>query len=146
MKKKFPLFLLWAFVVVAFIGFLDATYLTVTHYTGGLECNIIHGCDEVLSSKYSELFGIPISIFGAGYYLTVIFLCLLYLDLKKGGLMKLVFGLTVVGLGVTAWMVYLMAFVIEAWCQYCLLSALTSTTLFVLSMVSLKYRERLAAE
>ena len=137
-----PNALVYAFLAVSFIGFLDASYLTVGHYTGAnVSCSLVEGCDQVLSSEYAVVFGIPLALLGMFYYLTVFVLSFLYLDIKKEEIFEFIRPLTVAGLLASAWFVYLQIFVIEAICQYCMLSALTSTILFVLSLVSLKYRK-----
>ena len=66
--------------VLAFLGFLDAVYLTVLHYKNAIPpCTIAHGCETVLTSSYATIFGIPIALIGAGFYLTVLILLGIFL-------------------------------------------------------------------
>lgn len=125
-------------MVISFLGFLDATYLTVSHYQGAdLNCNILEGCDEVTTSKYSTIFGIPVALFGMGYYLSIMLLSLLFIDTKNGKILKVLPYLTIVGLLASIWFVYLQIFVIEAICIYCMGSATTSTLIFILGIILL---------
>ncbi|MFA6307381.1 MAG: vitamin K epoxide reductase family protein [Patescibacteria group bacterium] len=128
----------YGFVAIALIGFLDAVYLTVSHYTGAINCSLITGCQEVLSSKYSEIFGIPLALLGAAFYLFILINALLYID-NKNKYSKLVLSyLPIFGFLFSLVLVYLMFFVIKALCQYCLLSATTSTLLLILSIIFIK--------
>ncbi|MEK7673126.1 MAG: vitamin K epoxide reductase family protein [Patescibacteria group bacterium] len=134
-KSLLPNWLIWSLVIIAFLGFLDATYLTVAHYTGmNLKCSIFDGCGIVTVSKYSAIFGIPVALLGTLYYFTVLLLTLLYFDTKKTELLKLLGAITIAGFVASIYFVYLQFFVIKALCQYCMLSALTSTILFVLGL------------
>jgi uncharacterized membrane protein len=57
--------LLWTARILALLGFLDATYLTVTQYAGqSVACGPGGSCEVVLTSRYAALFGVPISAFG----------------------------------------------------------------------------------
>jgi vitamin K epoxide reductase family protein len=60
----------YAMLVLAAIGIFDATYVAASNYTGQpLWCPIIDGCNVVLNSPYSRVFGVPMSYFGFIYYL-----------------------------------------------------------------------------
>ena len=136
-----PKWVLGAFLVLSFLGFLDASYLTAEHYLGvPLVCNITHGCGVVLSSTYSTFFGISTALFGALYYAAVFFLTMLYIDTKNILFLKGAVLLPIAGFLFSAWFMYLQAFVLEAWCQYCLISAGISTLLFLLSLILLARR------
>lgn len=140
--KQTPSWLIWIFVIVSFIGFLDASYLTVSHYAGfTLNCNIIKGCEQVTNSPYAVVFGIPVALLGTLYYLTILILSLLYADTKNQTILRIIFPLTVAGLFASGWFVYLQIYVIKAICQYCILSAITSTVLFICGLTTLKYRK-----
>lgn len=128
-----------AFLVISFIGFLDATYLTVQHYRGlPPECSIIKGCEEVATSEYAVVLGVPVALLGVIYYLAILILSIIYLDSKKESIIKLAALLTIAGLGASIWFVYLQLFIIKAICIYCMFSAATSTTLFILGLFVLK--------
>ena len=129
----------WLIVIfgVATVGLLDAGYLTYEHYSGNkVMCTLIHGCDQVLNSQYATVFGVPIALFGVVFYLTILGFCFHYMQRKlsqRASLSLLLFS----GLGFVISLVLsgLQAFAIHAWCQFCLLSALSSTLLFGLSIM-----------
>lgn len=141
MENKQPSkYLIWAFLAFAVIGFLDASYLTVSHLTGSaVNCSITGGCDTVLGSKYSEILGIPLSYLGLGYYALIFFLALYYLDSgnKKG--LKLLTLIPAAGFGFSLYLVYLQFFVIEAICQYCMVSAINSAILAILGLLLIPF-------
>ncbi len=138
-SKKIPKWLMYGFVVVSFLGLMDATYLTVEHFTGeSLGCFIFSGCDIVTSSEWSVIMGIPLALMGAMFYFGMLMLSLLYIDIKKTFILYLLplGGLT--GFLVSCLLVYSQLFVIEAICTYCMISATTSTLLFILGIILLR--------
>ena len=122
--------------VVALIGLADAIYLTIKHYTGEqVPCSIVEGCEQVLTSSYAEIGGVPLAVFGAAAYFVAFALAILAAFGNR--LMWTLFGVQVsLMLIFTAWLVYLQAFVIEAFCQFCLLSVGTTLVLFIIYFVS----------
>ncbi len=131
-----------AAAIVALIGLADSIYLTVHHFTSEpVPCSLIEGCEQVLTSPYAEIGGIPLAAFGAAAYFAAFSLALLaaYGDDR----MWLLFGLqTIVMSAVTAWLIYVQAALIGSFCQFCLLSAATTFTLYVLYLVSVFQRAR----
>ena len=120
---------------VALVGLADAIYLTVQHVTGqSVRCTIVSGCSEVLSSSYASFNGIPLALIGAVAYFTVFSLAILaafkYPLVRK--LLAIVVGLMFL---MTLWLLYLQAFVIGHFCQFCLLSALVTTVLTALVII-----------
>jgi uncharacterized membrane protein len=127
-------------LIFSLIGFLDATYLTIQHYRGfWLECGPVLDCDAVMTSQYAVIGGVPLALLGAVYYLVIFLLTVAYYDRKHPYLLSIIAPLTILGFLVSLVLVYLQAFIIRAFCLYCLLSALTSTGLFVLALI---YRGR----
>ena len=116
----------WSYLIaalVSLVGLADALYLTVEHLTGqSLRCTIISGCSEVLSSSYAQIGSIPLAAVGAFAYFTVFSLAILaafgyrLVRIPLTALVALMFLMTL-------WLLYLQAFVIHHFCQYCLLSA-----------------------
>ena len=129
------------FTIVSFLGFLDATYLTAQHYMGAIPpCVITTGCETVLTSEHSVIFGVPTALWGAIYYLLIFILAVLALDLKPE-IIRFAAYLTTIGFLASLYFVYLQFFVIKEICSYCMISAATSTILFILGMlVIIKYK------
>ena len=121
---------------VALVGLADAIYLTVQHVTGqSVRCTIVSGCSEVLSSTYASFNGIPLALIGAVAYFTVFSLAILaafgYPFVRR--LLAVTVGLMFL---TTLWLLYLQAFVIGHFCQFCLLSAVVTTVLTGLVMMA----------
>ncbi len=118
--------------VVSLVGLGDSIYLTVEHVAGrSVRCTIVAGCSAVLSSPYASFRGIPLALIGAVAYFTVFSLATLAaFGYRIAG--KLLVFVVAAMLLVTLWLFYLQAFVIEAFCQFCLLSALVTLALAVL--------------
>jgi len=129
-----------AAAVVALAGLADSVYLTVKHIAAEpVPCSIISGCETVLTSTYAEIAGVPLAAFGAAAYFAAFALALLAAFGNRSAWLG--FGILSVAMaGFTAWLLYLQAFVIEAFCQFCLLSALTSLAMFIIALFSRFWR------
>src|SRR4029079_5029813 len=133
------------YVVIAIVslgGLADALYLTVEHITGeSVICTVVHGCSEVLSSPYATIKGYPLAGLGAVAYFSVFSLAILALfSYRVAG--QLLLPLVAIMCLVSIWLIYLQAFVIHAFCQFCLLSAATTFVLTVLVIVQRKFPSR----
>ena len=128
--------------IVALAGLADAVYLTVHHITAEpVPCNVFSGCETVLTSQYAEFQGIPLAAFGAVAYFVAFALAILT-AFGNRTLWK-VFGVQVVLMSVfTVCLLYLQAYVIGAFCQFCLISAVTTFTMLVIFVVSVFLRRR----
>ncbi len=130
--SKLPL----AAALVALVGVADSVYLTIHHLTAEpVPCSLISGCETVLTSAYAEIAGIPLAAFGALAYFFAFSLAILAAFGNR--LMWMVFGGQVLLMAaVTAWLLYLQAYVIGAFCQFCLLSAITTFTMLIIFGIS----------
>lgn len=127
------------FTVFAVIGFADATYLTMKHFFGGIIPCLTGGCELVTTSEYSIIFGVPISLMGAIYYLSLLILIIAYFESKNIIVLRLAARLTIIGLLVSAYLVSIQVFVLHAICDKCMLSAASSTVLFILGLYIQKH-------
>lgn len=128
-------------LTIALLGFVDASYLTIEHFRNTVPPCTTDGCEQVLTSTYSEVFGIPVSLGGAIFYLIVLVGIFAYIDTKKTHFLKWSLMLSVPAFLATLYFVFLQFFVLKAICIYCMGSALTSTLLFVGTIwVFSKYR------
>ncbi len=126
------------FGLLSIVGLIDATVLTIEHYTrDGLSCSFTGGCERVLTSQYSELpiVGIPIALLGVVFYGVVLFL-VMFSVINREPIRRLpILAWSTIGFVSSLSLTYIQAFIIKAWCQYCLISALTSTLIFVSAVV-----------
>lgn len=131
-----------AAAIVALLGLADAVYLTIHHYTAEVvPCGLEFDCGAVLSSSYAEIAGIPLAAFGAAAYFAAFSLALLTAFGNR--LTWTLFGIqaTMMAL-VSGYLIYVQYYLIHAWCQYCLISAATSFTLFLLFCISALVKTR----
>lgn len=123
------------FAVVSLVGVADTVYVTISHYKGVIPpCTLLNGCETVLTSKYSEVFGVPIALIGALFYSTVFLFSLAYLKTKNNKIIIVFLVLTSLAFLMSFFFIYLQFFVIKAVCEYCLTSAAASTILFATSV------------
>lgn len=118
--------------IVSLIGLADAIYLTVEHVTGqSVRCTIVAGCSEVLSSQYAIVGSMPLAGIGAAAYFSAFSLAILAaFGYRNAGRLLTVLVLSM--FFVSLWLIYLQAFVIHAFCQFCLLSAAVTTALMII--------------
>lgn len=132
MKKYLPYILL----LLAFSGMIDAGYLTIEHYNASVPpCYDVpfSDCGQVLTSKYSTIFGIPVALFGVFHYISFLII-LVYAGIgnrKRFTYLAVISG--IVGFVASVYFVFLQLFVLQAICTYCMVSALISFTLFFLT-------------
>jgi uncharacterized membrane protein len=124
---------------VSLVGLADSIYLTVQHLTGqSVRCTIVAGCSAVLASRYAAIGGIPTAAYGAVAYFLAFSLATwsLFGESPGGGWAgKALSALALLMGSATLWLLYLQAFVLRAFCSFCLLSAAASLTLVLLSQL-----------
>ena len=129
-----------AAAVVALVGLGDSIYLTAHHYTAEpVPCSLIEGCETVLTSAYAEFAGLPLALYGAAAYFVAFSVATLaaFGDTRMWRLFAVQAFLMAAFSG---WLIYVQGAVIGAFCQFCLLSAATSVTLFIIAVLSRPWR------
>jgi uncharacterized membrane protein len=124
--SRFRTILYAAVAIVSVAGLADATYLTVQALTGEtLSCGGSPDCFRVLGSSYAKVGGIPVAMLGALAYFSVFtfatFAAFGYARAPK--FLALMVGMMFLG---TLWLLYVQAFLLHAYCRYCLFSAATT--------------------
>lgn len=125
-------------IIIAILGLSDATYLLIIKLTSikALCAPGLGDCWSVNNSIYSEWNGIPISVFGMLAYISIILLLTL---LNRFSFIKnfthiFVVGIALIGFIFSIYLTFLQIAVIKAICPFCIISAITMTTVFVLSI------------
>ena len=119
-------------VAIAAVGVAVASYLTYVHYQpSALICTGGGGCETVQESSYAELLGIPVALVGLAAYVCV--LALLAWDAPAARTLTAAISLGAAGFAV--YLVTLQAFVIDAWCVWCLANDLVVVPLLAVVAV-----------
>lgn len=127
-------------VIVAAIGFEIARHIKKTKKHGKtLVCPVGAECDTVVHSDYSKFLGFPVEGLGMLYYG---FVAMAYIvlsivpSLAINELFYVVFLVSGIGFLFSMYLIFIQAFVIRAWCTWCLASAGLCTVLAWLAYLS----------
>ncbi len=136
MDKK----LYWSAIAVSVIGIGISIYMTIFKLTSNdAMCLGNGGCSVVNASRYSEIYGIPVAVFGLGGYFGIVAAMFLETRLKffkqNGNLLAC--GMSLTGVLFTAYLTYLEIYVIQAICPFCVASAIAISLVFVLTLIRL---------
>jgi uncharacterized membrane protein/protein-disulfide isomerase len=93
-------------------------------------------CSAVERSAYASVWGVPVALFGAGYYVVVALLLAASVQ-GPGGLPEhaagYIFALSTMGLGASLFLAYVAFFIIKAVCVMCLVTYVAVIGLFLVS-------------
>ena len=131
-----------AIVLLALVGLLVATYLWLYKIgvIGELQCGT-GGCEVVQTSRYADLFGIPVAFYGVAGYAVLFVLGLAGLQPARAGdrrLAVLVAALASAGFAFTLYLTSLELLVLHAICRWCIASAAIMTAIWVLALTGLR--------
>lgn len=129
--------------VLSLTGLLVSVYLTLYKlgYLGVIRCTT-GGCETVQSSQYALFLGVPVALWGVGAYALLLALSLMGLQPRwwaERWVALGIFGVAAVGVAFSGYLTYLEAMVIHAWCQWCVVSAILITLIFLLSIPGLRF-------
>ena len=132
-----------AIALLSLLGLLVSGYLSLYKlgYLGFIQCTT-GGCETVQSSPYAFFLGMPVAVWGVGAYLVLLALALIGLQprwVAERRVAIALFAVSAIGVAFTGYLTYLEAYVIHAWCQWCLVSAALVTLIFLASIPGLRY-------
>jgi len=128
---------------LAVSGILVAGYLAWAEITGGETVCVDTGkidCEAVQTSAYAKTVGFPVAVLGLLGYVAILGVLILedQITLLAAYGRTLVIGMTLFGvLFQTIYLTAIEAFVLDAWCQWCVASAVIITLLLILGVVRL---------
>lgn len=112
-----------AAALIGLLGLAETTYLAATHLAGAhVTCVTAANCSQVLGSVYASFRGIPLAAVGAAGYFAVFTFATLAAFAYRRAATLLALTVTLMFL-TTLGLLYLQAFVLHAFCDYCLFSA-----------------------
>ena len=134
-----------AMALLSILGVADSGYLLLMRgrsialsagRQGSAFC-LASGCDAVNQGGYAEIAGVPLAVLGLAAYLLLLVLSVLASWRNGRSTVLGIVMLSGVGVSVSAYLVYLQVAVIKAICAWCVVSAFTMVSIFILSTISL---------
>ena len=126
-------------IPLSLIGFAVSFYIYHTKtYNKQMYCIVDEDCDAVVKSKYGKTFGIENTIPGMLYYVFIFSYGLVMLlngNIFKGGIIY--YLIVSASIGSVLFSIYLtavQAFVLKKWCEYCIVSSITSLLILLILM------------
>ncbi len=122
----------WPLFVLAVLGMALSGYLTFTAWSGKTVafCTEGAGCDVVLSSRWSTLFGMPTSFWG---FLTYALLAAVAWNRHADNQWRWAWVISLFGLLYSLYLTAISYFELQAACPYCLTSLGLMTIIFILT-------------
>jgi len=130
---------MWA-ATLSLIGFFVAVYLYLFKIgrIPGLACGT-GGCETVQASPWATFLGLPVALYGVAGYLACLVCALI--GIQKGGEQRhwsdtLLLAGAGTGVAFSGYLTYAEAFLIEAWCRWCVGSAVIITLVFLSAVLA----------
>ncbi len=129
-----------ASVSLVILGALVSIYMTIYKFTANDAMCLGSGdCHTVNASKYSEVNGIPVAVFGIIGYLAI--LAALYFEdssrFFKQNATLMIFGMSLTGFIFTVWLIYVEIALLKAICPFCVTSQVAMTLIFIIAVMRL---------
>ncbi len=128
-----------AMAVLSLAGLFVALYLSLHRVgvIGTLACGVDGGCSTVQTSSYATFLGVPVPFIGLLGYLVLFAASFAAVSGRLGDQRRtalLLIGLSALAFVFSAYLTALEAFVIQAWCRWCVVSAIIATLIFLFSL------------
>ena len=132
---------LMTIAALSVVGVGISIYLLMVHWAiiGQAICLGVGDCEYVNTSRYSELFGIPVALLGGLTYITFIALCvLIWRELAEAYSRLALFFVAVIGFLFSMYLTYVEVAILHEICPWCVFSAIIVTIITVLSFLGLR--------
>lgn len=123
-------------IILSLIGMLISCYLYYTKLRNKkVFCLLGHECDAVVNSPYGKTFGIENTMLGVMYY-ALIFAYGAAMALNRNIFKDIPIYYFIVGISAASvlfslYLIWVQAFVLKKWCDYCTASAIVSLLIFL---------------
>ena len=120
---------------LSLVGIFVALYLLLYKLgiVGNLSCSV-GSCETVNSSKWATFLGLPVAGWGVAWYVAMFVLALVSTGSRFAESLvvsTVLLGVATTGLLFSLYLTYLELFVIDAICQWCVVSAVIVTIIFI---------------
>ena len=130
-------------IALSIIGFAVSFYLYYSKTSNKkIICIVGEDCDGVVKSKYGKTFGIENTIPGMLYFVMIFVYSIVILTnpniFKESLIYYFVVGISIITVLFSAYLTSVQAFVLKKWCEYCILSSITSVLILSI-LIQLAY-------
>ena len=127
-------------VALVILGLLVSIYMTIYKITSNNAMCLGSGdCSTVNASRYSEVYGIPVAVFGVLGYAAI--LATLFFETRntffKQNSTLMIFGMALTGFLFTLWLIYVEVALLKALCPFCVTSQTAMTIIFIIAVTRL---------
>ncbi len=129
-----------ASLALVIVGLLVSIYMTIYKFTNNDGMCLGSGdCSTVNASRFSEMNGIPVAVFGVVGYTAIL---IVHLFENRNSFFKqnatlFIFGMSLTGFIFTLWLVYVEVALLKAYCPFCITSQVAMTVIFILAVIRL---------
>lgn len=133
----------------AFIAFAAAGGLGVALYIyhtkknhRDLVCPVGSDCNAVVNSRYSHFLGISVEYYGMVYYslILIFYVALIFMPQSIPDVLRsAIIMISGAAFLFSLYLLFVQAFILRQWCIWCLLSALLSIIIFIISLGSVNF-------
>lgn len=129
-----------ASLALVIVGLLVSIYMTIYKFTNNDGMCLGSGdCSTVNASRFSEMNGIPVAVFGVVGYTAIL---IVHLFENRNAFFKqnatlFIFGMSLTGFIFTLWLVYVEVALLKAYCPFCITSQVAMTVIFILAVIRL---------
>lgn len=131
-----------AIALLSLVGLFVSIYLLLHRLgmIGSLACGLEGGCETVQTSRFATFVGVPVPVWGTLGYGLLLLVSLAGLSPRGSGSPRIAGVLLGLATGAFVFSLYLTAleaFVIHAWCRWCVVSAVLATLIFLFALPEL---------
>lgn len=124
--------------VLSLVGVFVALYLALHRVgvIGSLACGVDGGCATVQSSTWATFLGIPVPFIGVAGYLVLFGVSMAAIGRGRAhrATAAILLALATVAFAFSMYLTAIEAFVLGAWCRWCVVSAVIATLIFLCSL------------
>jgi uncharacterized membrane protein len=131
-----------AIAILALIGILISVYMSAYHFgmMGAIVCGT-GGCETVQNSPWAKFMGVPVPLIGLAGYGALFVAALLGVQSRLAdgrAIPAVLLGGATIGLLFSAYLTWLEAVVIHAWCRWCIGSAVLAVLIFLFALPEIR--------
>jgi uncharacterized membrane protein len=135
----------WFMAGASYAGFAISLYLTFVHYRGYVSpCYVVHGCEQVQTSRFSTIGPIPLALLGTVFFGLMFYLAIGLLTRSSVTLVRVYKVLAyLAALGVIP-LFLIQAIWLRAFCSYCVATEAIMLSMWIVSFLLTPAEQRRA--